>query len=96
MKPHHPMQPIVLDNKGTPRFKRNAIVCHLLDSHPQADMNTLVLMPFSSEDRRQFAQLIGYSVSGYGELPYVNKAQCQAADAEAERVMAIIKARRSK
>jgi hypothetical protein len=31
-------------------------------------MNTLATMTFSDDDRRQFAQLIGYSLSGYGEL----------------------------
>ena len=28
-------------------------------------------MEFTKEDRQQFAQLIGYSLSGYGELNYV-------------------------
>jgi hypothetical protein len=31
-------------------------------------MNTLARMDFSDDDRQQFAQLIGYSLSGYGEL----------------------------
>jgi hypothetical protein len=51
------------------RFKANAIVRFLLDAGPY-DMNTLAMMPFTDEDRRQFAQLIGYSVSGYGDLSY--------------------------
>ena len=29
-------------------------------------------MPFSNEDREQFAQLIGYPFSGWGELSYVS------------------------
>jgi hypothetical protein len=35
-------------------------------------MNTLALMPFDDDDRRQFAQLIGYSVDGYLDLPYAD------------------------
>ena len=55
------------------RFVSNKIVLHLLDiaaSHG-CDMNTIATMDFSDDDRMQFAQLIGYSVGGYGELSYV-------------------------
>lgn len=65
----HPTQPTISDSDGTLRFKRNEIVAFLLDAGP-FDMNILARMNFSDEDRRQFAQLIGYSVSGYSELPY--------------------------
>ena len=66
-----PMQPIELDpDDGTPRFKLNPIVVWLLDAGP-FDMNQLAILPnISKEERSQFAQLIGYSVSGYGELSY--------------------------
>ncbi len=67
---NHPMQPIVLDEDGTRRFKQNAIVRFLLDGGP-FDLNMIGAMPFSTDDRRQFAQLIGYSESGYDELSYV-------------------------
>jgi hypothetical protein len=63
----HPIQPLALDDRGTMRFKANAIVRHLLD-HGPFDMNNLARMDFSDEDRQQFAQLIGYSLSGYSEL----------------------------
>lgn len=69
---NHPIQPLVKDAKGTLRFKANAIVQHLLDTHPTSNMNKLAILDFSDEDRQQFAQLIGYSLSGYGELGYVN------------------------
>lgn len=69
--PTHPMQPLIEDHEGIIRFKKNAIVRYLLDSGT-ADMNTLALMPFSDEDRMQFAQLIGYSVGGFAELSYVS------------------------
>lgn len=68
MAAKHPMQPLEHDAKGVLRFKANAIVQHLLDTHPSCDMNTIAQMDFSAEDRQQFAQLIGYSLSGYGEL----------------------------
>lgn len=64
----HPMQEIVMED-GVARFRANAIVRHLLD-YGIIDLNALAGLPFSPEDRRQFAQLIGYSVSGYGELSY--------------------------
>ena len=66
-----PTQPVALDDKGVARFKQNAIVRFLLDAGP-FDMNRLAVVPFSDEDRMQFAQLIGYSVGGYEELSYVS------------------------
>lgn len=69
--PPHPVQPTYTDDYGTVRFRRNRIVRFLLDASP-FDMNTLALMPFSREDRAQFAQLIGYSVGGYEDLPYAD------------------------
>lgn len=65
----HPTQPIEIDDDGTRRFRQNAIVRFLLDAGPY-DMCQLSLMPFTIQDRRQFAQLIGYSVDGYEELGY--------------------------
>lgn len=69
----HPTQPLVRDEvgHGILRFKSNAIVRHLLD-HGGIDMNRLARMDFSREDWQQFAQLIGYSLSGYGDLSYVD------------------------
>jgi hypothetical protein len=80
----HPMQPLVKDKNGTARFQENKIVRFLLEAGP-FDMNKLAAMPFGSDDRMQFAQLIGYSVSGFGELPYANKKVVAAADALAEK-----------
>ena len=68
---NHPIQPLEKDDKGTLRFKANKIVGYLLDNGG-IDMNKLSVMDFSDEDRQQFAQLIGYSLSGYGELGYVS------------------------
>jgi hypothetical protein len=71
MTAEHPIQPLVRDPDGVIRFRKNTIVCFLLENGPW-DLNKLARIPFSNEDRQQFAQLIGYSLSGYGELPYVD------------------------
>jgi len=65
----HPIQPVERDEDGVLRFKKNAIVRALLDTG-RLDMNDIMVLPFSADDRQQFAQLIGYSVSGYEELSY--------------------------
>lgn len=67
----HPIQPLIKDDHGILRFKPNAIVRYLLDAGP-FNMTDLALMPFSQEDRQQFAQLIGYSVSGFSTLSYAS------------------------
>lgn len=74
----HPIQPLEEDEHGRVRFKSNAIVRHLLDNGP-FDMNALARMPFSADDREQFAQLIGYSLDGFGELSYVREETLDAA-----------------
>lgn len=74
----HPMQPIVIGLDGVCRFKENEIVRYLLDNGG-IDLNKIAMLDFSDEDRTQFAQLIGYSVSGAGELSYFDdKVLCRA------------------
>lgn len=68
-KPRHPVQPL-FEDEGTLRFKANSIVRFLYDTS-QNKMNELIVMPFPKEDFEQFAQLIGYSLNGAMELPYV-------------------------
>lgn len=69
--PKHPMQPIVVDENGTKRFKANAIVRYLVN-HGSINLNDIAALEFSQEDREQLAQLIGYSIGGFGELSYVS------------------------
>lgn len=83
-----PMQQIIIDDKGRPRFRQNRIVDFLLEEGP-FDMNKLAMMEFSNEDRTQFAQLIGYSIGGYGELPYVSDASYKKACAIAAAAQAV-------
>lgn len=73
-------QPLVLDEDGVIRFRHNRIVRFLLDAGP-FDMNQIAVMPFSDEERQIFAQLIGYSVSGYGDLSYAEGEPTARADA---------------
>ena len=77
---------IVLSDDGCVRFKENKIVSYLL-SRTLEDMNTLALLDFSDEDRMVFAQLIGYSVSGYGDLSYASNKSVRQADGESYRIM---------
>lgn len=75
MRDPQPMQPVIKDDGGDLRFRENAIVRYLLDlarKHKIADLNSLAELPFSQDDREQFAQLIGYAITGYHELSYVS------------------------
>jgi hypothetical protein len=68
-----PMQPLVVDSRGTLRFKENTLVRKLLDFGTEHGygLNQMAVEDFTPEDRMQLAQLIGYSLSGYGTLSYV-------------------------
>lgn len=95
--PEHPMQPIILDPKGVPRFKKNQIVDMLLKASQfdmslktsQIDLNNIAtrvqLGEFPQEDYDQLMQLIGYSVSGAG---FLNKETLDEADRQAEMLLA--------
>lgn len=71
----HPNQPLERDGKGVIRFKANPIVRFLLDSGGY-DLNSLAIMSehtdWTDDDWAQFAQLIGYSYTGWGDLSYVS------------------------
>lgn len=74
-----PMQPLYRDDHGTIRFQPNKLVRYLLDNGG-IDMNDLAIVDFPQDDREQFAQLIGYSLSGYSELSYVREESVERAD----------------
>lgn len=59
---YQPMQPVETAPNGTKRFRENKIVRYLLDNGG-IDLNDLARIDFPIEDRDQFTQLIGYSVS---------------------------------
>lgn len=64
----HPIQPLIIDKHGCIRFKDNAIVGFLSAGR----FNELAAMDFEQEDHEQLAQLIGYSLDGFGTLSYVS------------------------
>lgn len=66
-----PIQPLELDERGVLRFRENAVVRYLLDNGGLT-MNDLARQNFTSEDREQFAQLLGYSHDGSGSLGYMS------------------------
>lgn len=74
----HPIQSLEPDPQGRLRFKANAIVKYLLEKGP-FDMNHLAAQGFTQDDQEQFAQLIGYSLSGFGTLSYVSSETLNAA-----------------
>ena len=86
----HPMQPIYLDKSvgnesGVIRFQSNGIIRYLCDTG-KIDLNALALIPFDDDDRMQLAQLLGYSVSGFGDLDYASDEIVDEADRLAEAV----------
>lgn len=82
-----PMQPVVMVD-GVARFKENRIVGRLLENSRQHGygLNEAAMGDYTDEERMQLAQLIGYSVSGYGSLSYVTDESYEAAAALAARV----------
>lgn len=84
-RPPHPMQPIELDSHGVARFRSNAIIEHLFTTGA-LDLNALPVMDFSDADRMQIAQLLGYSVSGFGDLSYASDDVVAQADAIVEHL----------
>jgi len=74
-----PLQPI-----EEHRFVANKVVRYLLDNGG-IDMNDLAVQDFPQTDREQFAQLIGYSISGAGDLDYFSDESIEAAMMVAEK-----------
>lgn len=76
-----PQQPIYLDEDNVARFRANKIV-EYIRKHYGVNLNDLhraIPVDGAREDWEQFAQLIGYSVSGFGELSYVSDESYQTA-----------------
>lgn len=90
VQPVQPMQPIVLDEKGTPRFKGNEIIKHLFNTG-KLDLNELTMLvhqgKLPKEDYVQITQLLGYSVSGWGDLSTSPPEMVEAADREAVMII---------
>lgn len=92
-----PIQPLYADDHGVIRFRGNKIVEWMLDagrSGKPFDLNTIASLPgIPNEDREQFAQLIGYSLSGAGDLGYMTNETWEAANAMYRKQLTEDKAR---
>ncbi len=86
----HPVQPIVRAKDGVYRFKRNQIVRDLLEFAQVRGfgLNEIACREYDRNDREQLAQLIGYSVSGAGDLSYMRRSLIAAADRKVVRLIA--------
>jgi hypothetical protein len=84
----HPMQPVVIAGDGCARFKENEIVRFLLQFAERrgTDLNSIAAMDFSRDDYSQLMQLIGYSISGYGDLDCANRRHVHQADRNAAKL----------
>lgn len=67
IKTNHPVQPVIQDEHGVLRYKKNGIVDFLL-RESKWTLNDLAPMDFTQEDWEQFSQLTGYSVCGMNDL----------------------------
>lgn len=90
----HPRQPIGYAADGVIRFKKNAIIDWMLEQGrlgARFDLNMIVSMfntkIFPVEDLVQLDQLIGYSVSGFGDLSYIPEQEVSECDKIAEAIL---------
>jgi hypothetical protein len=67
-----PLQPIVLDD-GKARFVSNKVIVWMMEElrRKGTTLNDYPFEVFPIADIEQFYQLIGYSISGFGELSVV-------------------------
>ncbi len=84
----HPNQPIVLAEDGCIRFQKNEIVRKLLDFATARgySLNEIAQEFYNSDDYVQLMQLIGYSVSGFGDLSCAPKKLVRKADKIEEKM----------
>ena len=84
----HPNQPIVVAKDGCIRFEENKIVHKLLKFATERGygLNEIIVEFRDDEDYIQLMQLIGYSVSGYGDLSVIPKKEVKRADRKAYKL----------
>lgn len=88
----HPMQPIEMAKDGVVRFRANAIVDWLFNTG-RIDLNEIAFAAArkqipgcTDDDQMQLAMLLGYSVSGFGDLSYADESVVSEADDIAARL----------
>lgn len=88
-KRKHPMQHIAFDERGVIRFTSNKIVRFLLEQY-EPGLNDLCARFQETDDDladyEQLMMLIGYSVSGFGDLD-IDRKTIAAADRKAARLI---------
>jgi hypothetical protein len=91
-----PMQPIIKDNHGVFRFQENKIISMLCDAG-QLDLNYIAGQCIEKKiprvDQMQFWQMLGYSVSGFGDLSFASKDMVAAADEIVTQLQTVIPAK---
>ncbi len=92
-RPKHPMQPVIIANDKVIRFNQNSIVRWMLDELRRhgRDLNYIAaafrIHEDHKDDYQQLMQLIGYSVSGYGDLSTHDRDVLRSANAEATKLL---------
>lgn len=87
------MQPIIRAEDGIVRFQENRLVRMFVDmasAGTKFDLNDAFILAqrsgITQAEQMQLAQLIGYSVSGFGELSYADAETIRRADRKAEKI----------
>jgi len=83
------MQPVVVAADGVIRFKANQIISDMLDLCQKHGfgLNEIAIREYEKDDRSQLMQLIGYSVSSYGNLDCSRAKHVMRADQKAETLV---------
>lgn len=88
-----PMQPIVLASDGVVRFQENRIVSRLVkaaEKGQRLNINDIAICAaqgmYTDAEQMQLAQLIGYNVSGFGDLSYADRRVVKRADDKAQKI----------
>ena len=79
------MRPLV-DVNGVIRFKQNAVIRWLFEQG-HLNLNRIPVDELPLEDVEEFWQMLGYSVSGYGELSFIRPETVAEADEVAEVIL---------
>ena len=83
----HPLQIIARGADGVIRFRANSLVQQLLASYPGGSEALRSACPNADVgDWDQLEQQLGWSVAGYGDLPYVSRESVEAANTVADTV----------
>lgn len=84
-----PMQPIITAPDGVARFRANSIIEDLWKAGV-IDLNKIAIAAahgrYTKAEQMQLAQLIGYSVSGFGDLSYADRDVVRRADKKVQEL----------